>query len=418
VISDVLANGPALVAWAAVLYKLSSRRRSPDDPAAHPYLWTLLALALALTVLAHPVYVTLDRLAGIPNLARLLGHSFIVLAAWSARSTLSYVNYPFEEARSRVRHHGAILVVALVFMAVLFGLAPVDEETIQFMSTYATAPFILEYWLVFLGFLGVALVDIVRLDFAHSARAENPSVKLGLRTVALGGVVGLGYVANEGLYVLGAQVDATYPLGDKDMVTTVLVAGGTSLMIIGSTMPAWGPVVGIPAAARWFDRYRMLRMLYPLWTDLYRASPEIALARPSSPLRDALSFRDLNVSLYRRVVEIRDGLLTLRPYVDRRFREDAIALGRTTGLSGEELEVVAEAATVAAAIRAKGRGHAMVEGDVVAAAPTDSDLGEEAAYLTQLSRAYRSSPVVKMMLDRTDDADVDGGLVLQATRRP
>ena len=137
---------------------------------------------------------------------------------------------------------------------VLFGLAPVDEETIQFMSTYATAPFILEYWLVFLGFLGVALVDIVRLDFAHSARAENPAVKLGLRTVALGGVVGLGYVANEGLYVLGAQVDATYLLGDKDMVTTVLVAGGTSLMIIGSTMPAWGPVVGISAAARWIDR--------------------------------------------------------------------------------------------------------------------------------------------------------------------
>jgi hypothetical protein len=418
VISDVLANGPALVAWAAVFYKLSARRRSPDDPAAHPYLWTLVALASALTVLAHPVYVTLDRLAGIPNLARLLGHGFIMLTAWNARSTLSYVNYPFEEARSRVRHHGAILVVALVFMVVLFGLAPVDEETIQFMSRYATAPFILEYWLVFLGFLGVALFDIVRLDLAHAARADNPALKLGLRTVALGGVVGLGYVANEGLYVLGRQVDATYPLGDKDMVTTVLVAGGTSLMIIGSTMPAWGPVVGIPAAARWLDRYRMLRMLYPLWTDLYRASPEIALAPPSSPLADALSLRDLNVRLYRRVVEIRDGLLTLRPYVDPRVREDAGALGRSIGLLGDDLDAVAEAATVAAAIRAKGRGHAMVEGDVVAAAPADSDLGAEAAYLTRLSRAYRSSSVVKTMLDRAETADLDGGLVQQGTRRP
>jgi len=225
-------------------------------------------------------------------------------------------------------------------------------------------------------------------------------------------------VANEGLYVLGAQVDATYPLGDKDMVTTVLVAGGTSLMIIGSTMPAWGPVVGIPAAARWLDRYWMLRMLYPLWTDLFRVSPDIALAPPSLPLRDALSFRDLNVSLYRRVVEIRDGLLTLRPYVDRRIREDAGALGRSTGLSGEDLEVVAEAATVAAAIRAKGHGHAMVEGDVVAAAPANSDLAGEAAYLTRLARAYRRSPVVRMMLDRTEDADLDSGLVQQGTRRP
>ena len=80
-ISDVLANGPALVAWAAVLYKLSSRRRSPDDPAAHPYLWTLVALASALTVLAHPVYFALDRLVGVPNLARLIGHGFIMLTA-------------------------------------------------------------------------------------------------------------------------------------------------------------------------------------------------------------------------------------------------------------------------------------------------------------------------------------------------
>ncbi|MFN8632893.1 MAG: MAB_1171c family putative transporter [Chloroflexota bacterium] len=415
--SDILANGPALIAWAAVLYKLSSRRRSPDDPAVHPYLWTLVALASALTVLSHPVYVTLDRLAGIPNLARLLGHSFIMLTAWNARTTLSYVNYPFEEAQSRVRRHGAILVVALVFMVVLFALAPVDEETIQFMSMYATAPFILEYWLVFLGFLGVALFDIVRLDLAHAARADNPALKLGLRTVALGGIVGLGYVANEGLYVLGAQINATYPLGDKDIVTTVLVAGGTSLMIIGSTMPAWGPKVGILAAARWLDRYRTLRALYPLWTDLCRVSPEIALAPPSSSLTDALSLRDLNIRLYRRVVEIRDGLLTLRQYVDSRVREDTVALGRSAGYSGDELDVVAEAATVAAAIRAKEQGRAMVEGDVVAAAPADSDLGAEAAYLTRLSRAYRSSPVVRTMLDRADQADSDGGLISQGTRR-
>jgi hypothetical protein len=235
--------------------------------------------------------------------------------------------------------------------------------------------------------------------------------------VALGGVVGLGYVANEGLYVLGAQVNATYPLGDKDMATTVLVAGGTSLMIIGSTMPAWGPRVGILAAARWLDRYQTLRVLYPLWTDLYRVSPEIALAPPSSSLREALALRDLNIRLYRRVVETRDGLLTLRQYVDSRVREDAGALGRSAGLSGDKLEVVAEAATVAAAIRAKEQGHAMFEGDVVAAAPADSDLTAEAAYLTRLSRAYRSSPVVRMMLERTDHADVDGGLVQQGTRR-
>lgn len=417
-ISDALANGPVLVAWAAVLYKLSSLRRGPDDPAARPYLWTLVALALALTVLAQPVYVTLDRLAGVPNLARLLGHGFIMLTAWSARAILSYVNYPFEDARSRVRRHGFVLVVAFTLMAVLFGLAPVDEETMQFMSKYAAEPFILEYWLVFLGFLGVALYDIVRLDLAYAARADNPALKLGLRTVALGGIVGLAYVTNEGLYVVGRQVDATYPLGDKDLITTVLVAGGTSLMIIGSTMPAWGPIVGIPAAARWINRYRTLRVLYPLWVDLYRASPDIALSPPSSPLMDALLLRDLNVRLYRRVVEIRDGLLTLRPFVDPRIREVAREVARSSGLSGDEPDTIAEAATVAAAIRAKRHGHAADAGDVVAAAPAGSDLGGEAAYFRRLARVYSCSPIVKMVLNRTDDATVGGGLGEQGRRRP
>jgi hypothetical protein len=189
-------------------------------------------------------------------------------------------------------------------------------------------------------------------------------------------------------------------------------------MIIGSTMPAWGPKVGILAAARWLDRYQTLRVLYPLWTDLYRVSPEIALAPPSSSLTDALSLRDLNIRLYRRVVETRDGLLTLRQYVDSQVREDAGALARAAGLSGDNLEVVTEAATVAAAIQAKEQGHAMVEGDVVAAAPADADLTAEAAYLTRLSRAYRSSPVVRTMLDRTDHTAMGSGSARQGTRRP
>src|SRR5581483_2753396 len=111
------------------------------------------------------------------------------------------------------------------------------------------------------------------------------------------------------------------------------------------------------------------------------------------------SFRDLNVRLYRRVVEIRDGLLTLRPFVEPQVRAEAGDLGRSAGLDGEELDAVAEAATVAAAIRAKAHGRAMVEGGVVAAAPADADLSAEAAYLTRLSRAYRRSPIVKMMLN-------------------
>lgn len=281
-LNDVLANGPAVLAWAAVAYQLPALRRSPDDPAARAYLLTLCALASALTVLAHPVYFALDRLIGIPNLARLLGHSCILVTSWAVQALLLHLNFARDVAEARIRQLSVALAFSLVLMSLLFGLAPVDEETIQFMSKYADAPYILEYWLIFLSYLGVALANVVRLDLSYAAMTDNPSLKLGLRTVALGGVVGLGYVANEGIYVVGRQVSLAYPFGDKDMVTTVLVAGGTSLMIVGSTMPAWGPVVGIPMVWHWVDRYRTLRRLYPLWKALYESSPGIALSPPSS----------------------------------------------------------------------------------------------------------------------------------------
>ena len=360
------------------------------------------ALASALTVLAHPVYFALDGLIGIPNLARLLGHSCIVVTSWAVQSLLLHLNYDRAIAQTKTRQLGVVMLVALGLMTLLFGLAPVDEETIQFMSRYADAPYILQYWLIFLSYLAVALVNVVRLDLAYATRTDNPSMKIGLRTVAFGATVGLGYVANESLYVVGRRIGLGYPFGDKDMVTTVLVAGGTSLMIIGSTMPAWGPAVGIPRIWHWSQRYWMLRRLYPLWSALYAASPSIALSPPSSSVHDVFSVGDVNIRLHRRVIEIRDGLLTLRPFVDPRVGEEARRAGRATGLAGDELAAVSEAATIANAIGAKARGEQPGDGDMIMAARGGSTMIEEAAFLTRVAQAQHQSPVVRAVLERFD----------------
>jgi hypothetical protein len=314
------------------------------------------------------------------------------------------------------RQLGVALVASLVFMALLFGLAPVDDESLEFMSKYADAPFMLEYWLVFLSYLGVALINVVRLDLSYAARSDNPSLKLGLWTGALGAFIGLGYVANEGVYVVGRNLGFGYPLGDKDMITTVLVAGGTSLMIIGSTMPGWGSRVGIPTIWGWIHRYRMLRELYPLWSTLCNSSPKIAMSPPPTPIVDALSIRDAGFRMYRRVIEIRDGLLTLRPYVDPRARNLALQLGREAGLTGLDLTAVSEAATVAVALRAKSRGHAFASGDVIPAGGGGADLESEAAFLSCMSRAHRYSPVVRRVLDRVELADAESSFLEQGVR--
>lgn len=90
----VLVYAPALVAWAAVAYKLPALRHSPQDHALRAYWLTLLSLALTLTVLLPPVYLAIGSLTGIPNLARLLGNGLGLTACWSVQGFLFLVNYP------------------------------------------------------------------------------------------------------------------------------------------------------------------------------------------------------------------------------------------------------------------------------------------------------------------------------------
>lgn len=60
----------------------------------------------------------------------------------------------------------------------------------------------------------------------------------------------------------------TNPILDSNTVTQPLIATGIGLIIIGCTMLAWGPHVGIPDLTAWLPRYRAHRHLYLLWHDL------------------------------------------------------------------------------------------------------------------------------------------------------
>ena len=92
-----------------------------------------MALAAALTILLPPVYLAVDGLTGVPNLARLLGHGLILATGSAVRSFLGYLSYPDAAARPDPRRSVRDLSVALGLLAVLFGLAPVDDESLDVM---------------------------------------------------------------------------------------------------------------------------------------------------------------------------------------------------------------------------------------------------------------------------------------------
>ena len=400
-ITLVIAYGPALLAWVAVLYRAPILRRPVQSQGLRGYWFGLLALALSATVLLPPIYLALDDLLGIPNLARLAAHSLVLVSSWCVQVYLYHLTYTDTRAAHGTRRSAGVLVVALALMAACFAQLHVGEDAFDFSGHYASVPFVLEYRLVFLAYIAWALRTIILLTWRYADIARSrPALHLGLRLVALGCVLGLVYVAHEGLWLVTGRLGLPYPVPEPERLKEILIAGIITLIALGASLPGWGPRVGIPALYRWAARYRACRRLYPLWRDLCRACPEIALVSPPSAAADALAVRGLGLRLSRRVVEIRDAHLALRPYMAPDVATGARAQCQRVGLVDQEEAAVIEAACLAAALQARRSGQRVGVPLSVPGTTGGADIQGEADFLGRVADHYRNSPVVRSVVAR------------------
>jgi transcriptional regulator with XRE-family HTH domain len=351
----VLLATPLVVLWATVIGKLPALRRDPTNGALRAYWLAVLAVALAWTVLQPPVHLAVDRTTGVANLARLLGHSLAVAAACAGQAFLAYSSLPEAAARSRVHRQVWVAAGTLAAMGILFAVGRVHYETLDFIGRYGTAPAILAYWLIFLTYLGVSQVEVIRLAWRWARFSDRLIIQLAGRMVAVGGLFVLAYIGYDLLFLAASRLGQAHLLGNQPLITRSLLTTAILIGTVGSTMPAWGPRVGLPRVLLWASQYRAHQRLYPLWRRLCQAVPEIALVSPSPRWRDVLAVHDLRFRLHGRVGEVRDGLLKLRPYRDPQVAAAAEARCRQAGLAGERQRTVVEAASLAIAVHTKER---------------------------------------------------------------
>ena len=147
--------------------------------------------------------------------------------------------------------------------------------------------------------------------------------------------------------------------------------------------------------------YRALAVLHPLWWRLCEATPAIALTPQPAGRHDERPWpRDVDYCLQRRVIEIRDGVLALRPYPglsDPDRAEDALVL---LGVSERDRALVAEAAWLEVARRAKLAGVQPTSDQVRTAAGAVDLAGE----IRSLTRIAKNLPVVDAAADLLDDS--------------
>ncbi|MFI5683413.1 MAB_1171c family putative transporter [Streptomyces sp. NPDC051636] len=365
----------ALSSYAALVYRLCQARRSWKDNAYRTLVVTLLFQCLTFTMGA--VAMGSKRFLGVGNLAILVMHLSAVAFCVSAQIILLRWATADEEAVRKTRYWLITGIVLDALLTALFFLADGPGRPASDFDTGSGRPLVLTYLLVFIVSQAVPCVTIFRQCGPYARMTDKASLRQALRLLSVAAVVLFLYCLARTVNILTAA--RGIDIGVWKVAASVFSAAGIVTLSLSLTMPSWGP-----SAARlleWARSYRSYRALYPLWRDLYEASPDIVLEPPGA------SVSDLNYRLHRRVVEIRDGWRDLRPYIDRTANG---VDGPDQGASEESRQALAEAAQIRQALHAKRTGtipdHNKDAGDFE---DRDTDnFTAEVAWLTKVASAY------------------------------
>ena len=248
----------------------------------------------------------------------------------------------------------------------------------------------------------------------REARRVGPGpLRLGLRLTLAAAGVGILWTAwtvDDIVDVLRTGVQD----GSEDVVSNVLGAVCASLVVAGTTVSKWGEAMAAPL--RWLRSYRMYTRLGPLWEALRTELPQIALADRRRGLGAVLP-SSTEFALYRRVIEIHDGRLALRPYAQtpatvaesvRRLAAAGRADGARVTDPGEAADEAAliEAASIAVALANLRAGRRLEDPEACEArealsdaAGTSGTVDAEAAWLLRVTEAFAGSPIVPRVLE-------------------
>ena len=402
--TDTAAYLSCAVLTIGVIFKLRQTRSGPRNRVLR--LWCALALTLAAAAacLAPASVRLLNAVEPTDALANLLGLSLRLTAACLVGLIGRTVRSP---DKVRTARWFVVLVLAIATMAALDFLADLP---------YAGAPAeglrgrlaLAGYDAVFMAYTSICLILAIHYVWRHAGRAPRSQVRLGLRlgiAAAFAALIWTAWTIDDIVVVL---THGSQDTGD-DSVSAFFEAFCALTMTAGATF-----AVG----TRWLRTWRDFRALGPLWSALHAEVPaiEFGTCRVATPWCGSFA-------LYRRVIEIRDGVLALGGHRHPDLRQ------WTAGCRPATVEAVAIAAAIEAhrtgrrfpvagidwvedrvedrvenwaenwaedrpgdrvGGRAGGRAGEPV-GPVAALEPT---LDAEAAWLTQVAREFQDSPVV------------------------
>ncbi|WP_326553489.1 MAB_1171c family putative transporter [Micromonospora sp. NBC_01813] len=382
----------ALAGWLAFGYKLRDLRRDPDNRVLRAMVYAFFAFAAGVTFAVQPVARVLEQTTGLANLAKLLAHAGVMAVAANSEILLLFLALPPAVAARRARIRIIASTVVFGLLTALWATTVASGGPVRLVVEHAADPAVATYLVVYLCVFVFYAADLARLCWRFSQVTPRRWLRRGLRVTAFGAGAALLYCATKTGYLIAYRLGAQ-PTGEPQ-IAAVLVTIGALAMLTGLTLPTWGPAVD--RAISWQRRQRSWRRLAPLWRAVTVAQPQLVLDGRAH--RSWVALRDIDYALHRRVTEIRDGRLALRPYIDVRVVPAAGRVAGVTGLDEVDRAALVEAAMIVAGTRRARLGTPVQQPDFSEPHDPPDGYPGEVAWLSRVSAWYTESAVIDQVL--------------------
>jgi len=262
--------------------------------------------------------------------------------------------------------------------------------------------------------------DVPPLQFRHTVMHEVGHLLLGHFTSTSGGGETLRVAGDDALRlllptlspalvrrILARTVYASDEEREAELFASLLLSRVSSVRdahagrapTLHDDLVAPETIVGNPVRQR---VWRATRHLTPLWRRVVAEVPQVRLS--DVDVGALTSVERAQYRLYRRVLEIRDAQLLLRPYIPPEIPEWAFAAANKRGLDPVAADVLLEAAELDAALdahRAGQRHHPEVVDVVMPRYPSETPgVLTEACQLIRVGTALHSDPALTALRRR------------------
>jgi hypothetical protein len=380
----------AVICWALFGYKLGHLCRDPRNLFLATFCLAVALVAIAVTASIPAVLSRLERATGVLAIWAVVP---IVLGCAAFLLSLQLWAYPTQEAWRKMRRHLVVYVPVVAAMIVLGLRGAVDPRHVDISANaeqperlYGALPYVRDAMLLYTAIMTYTETYLGWYLWRHAHLVNRRWLRRGLRLLGLGSAIPIGSYVILAVLLAGQGFSIRIPAaGSLRQVWPLLTSLGALTAAVGGTMPSWGPRL---------DCMRAYHRLESLWLAVSRVYPDILLDPPGSVRLDRWNPWHINYRLYRRVIEIRDGWLALRPYMTPVTITQAPEHEQQASLDDQNRQATITAATLHAAIRARTAGRAPHQDPIPDNGMGGHDLATEIAWLVKVADKFSRLPGV------------------------